>query len=72
MQEEYNGGMHIMMEKLSLDKFEEAYERVQEVVLPTNLVQSDFFSQMTGILNQRIFSSQEHTRFVEHIIKSVH
>ena len=48
MQEEYNGGMHIMMEKLSLDKFEEAYERVQEVVLPTNLVQSDFFSQMTG------------------------
>lgn len=31
MQEEYNGGMHIMMEKLSLDKFEEAYERVQEV-----------------------------------------
>ena len=37
-----------MMEKLSLDKFEEAYERVQEVVLPTNLVQSDFFSQMTG------------------------
>ena len=45
MQEEYNGGMHIMMEKLSLDKFEEAYERVQEVVLPTNLVQSDFFSQ---------------------------
>ena len=37
-----------MMEKLSLDKFEEAYERVQEVVLSTNLVQSDFFSQMTG------------------------
>ena len=62
-----------MMEKLSLDKFEEAYERVQEVVLPTNLVQSDFFSQETKfILNQRIFSSQEHTRFVEHIIKSVH
>ena len=41
-------GYIIMMEKLSLDKFEEAYERVQEVVLPTNLVQSDFFSQMTG------------------------
>ena len=37
-----------MMEQLSLDKFEEAYERVQEVVLPTNLIQSDFFSQMTG------------------------
>ena len=37
MQEEYNGGMHIMMEKLSLDKFEEAYERVQEVVCQQTL-----------------------------------
>lgn len=37
-----------MLEKLSLDKFEEAYERVQEVVLPTNLIQSDFFSRNTG------------------------
>lgn len=36
------------MEQLSLDKFEEAYERVQEVILPTNLIKSDFFSQMTG------------------------
>ena len=46
-----------MMEKLSLDKFEEAYERVQEVVLPTNLVQSDFFSQMTG--NKVYFKPRE-------------
>lgn len=37
-----------MIEKLSLDKFEEAYERVQEVILPTNLIQSEFFSQNTG------------------------
>ena len=36
------------MNQLTLDKFEEAYERVQEVVLPTNLIQSDFFSQTTG------------------------
>ena len=75
MQEEYNGGMHIMMEKLSLDKFEEAYERVQEVVLPTNLVQSDFFSQMTGnkvYFKRKICSIQVLTRYVEHIIKSVH
>lgn len=36
------------MNQLTLDKFEEAYERVQEVVLPTNLIQSDFFSQITG------------------------
>lgn len=37
-----------MIEKLTLEKFEEAYERVQEVILPTNLIQSDFFSQRTG------------------------
>lgn len=36
------------MNQLTLDKFEEAYGRVQEVVLPTNLIQSDFFSQTTG------------------------
>lgn len=36
------------MNQLTLDKFEEAYERVQEVVLPTNLIKSDFFSQVTG------------------------
>ena len=36
------------MNQLTLDKFEEAYERVQEVILPTNLIQSDFFSQTTG------------------------
>ncbi|MCD8020649.1 MAG: threonine ammonia-lyase [Clostridiales bacterium] len=36
------------MNELSLDKFEEAYERVQEVILPTNLIKSDFFSQRTG------------------------
>ena len=37
-----------MMDKLSLDKFEEAYETVQNVILPTNLIQSNFFSRMTG------------------------
>lgn len=37
-----------MRDKLSLDKFEEAYETVQNVILPTNLIQSDFFSRMTG------------------------
>lgn len=36
------------MNQLTLDKFEEAYERVQEVILSTNLIQSDFFSQTTG------------------------
>ena len=37
-----------MMTELTLDRFEEAYEKVQEVVLPTNLIQSDFFSETTG------------------------
>ncbi len=37
-----------MMDALCLEKFEEAYERVQEVILPTNLIKSDFFSQTTG------------------------
>ena len=37
-----------MMTELTLDRFEEAYEKVQEVVLPTNLIQSDFFSEITG------------------------
>lgn len=36
------------MNQLTLEKFEEAYERVQEVILPTNLIKSDFFSQLTG------------------------
>ncbi|HIW59712.1 MAG TPA: threonine ammonia-lyase [Candidatus Anaerobutyricum avicola] len=36
------------MNQLTLEKFEEAYERVQEVVLPTNLIKSDFFSDITG------------------------
>ena len=33
---------------LTLKKFEEAYEIVQQVVHPTNLIESEFFSQMCG------------------------
>ncbi len=36
------------VKELSLEKFEEAYNIVQQVVLPTNLVYSDYFSQQTG------------------------
>ena len=36
------------MKELSLDKFEEAYEVVSRIVLPTNLIKSDFFSETTG------------------------
>lgn len=34
--------------ELSLEKFEEAYNIVQKVVLPTNLIYSDYFSNQTG------------------------
>ncbi len=37
-----------MMTEMTLERFEEAYDKVQEVVLPTSLIQSDFFSEMTG------------------------
>lgn len=33
---------------MTLDKFEEASEKVNEVVLPTNLIYSEYFSQQTG------------------------
>ncbi len=37
-----------MMNELSLERFEEAYETVQRVILPTNLIQSDYFTETTG------------------------
>jgi threonine dehydratase len=36
------------MEELSLQKFEEAAEKVKEATLPTNLVFSEYFSSQTG------------------------
>ena len=33
---------------LTLDKFEEASEKVKEVVLPTNLIYGEYFSEQTG------------------------
>ena len=36
------------MNELSLEKFEEAYELLERVVLPTNLIYSEYFSQSTG------------------------
>ncbi len=37
-----------MMEQLNLDSFEEAYQILRRVVLPTNLIKSDFYSELTG------------------------
>ena len=36
------------MDRLNLESFEEAYDIVQRVILPTNLIQSDYFSSVTG------------------------
>ncbi len=36
------------MKDLSLEKFEEAYEVVQQVILPTNLIKSDYLTETTG------------------------
>ena len=33
---------------LTLDKFEEASEIVQKVILPTNLIYSEYYSAQTG------------------------
>ena len=37
-----------MADELTLKKFEEAYEIIKKVVLPTNLVESEYFSKQTG------------------------
>lgn len=37
-----------IMEALNLESFEEAYDIVQRVVLPTNLIHSDYFSEISG------------------------
>ncbi|MDO4976144.1 MAG: threonine ammonia-lyase [Eubacteriales bacterium] len=36
------------MDQLNLESFEEAYNIIQRVVLPTNLIYSDYFSSRTG------------------------
>ena len=50
---------------LTLDKFEEASEKVKEVTLETKLVYSDYWSQQTGnkvYLSRKTCSSPGHTR----------
>lgn len=37
-----------MSEELTLEKFEEAYEIISKVVLPTKLIESEYFSNQTG------------------------
>lgn len=50
---------------LTLDKFEEASEKVKEVTLETKLVYSDYWSQRPATrftLSRKICSSPGHTR----------
>ena len=49
---------------LTLDKFEEASEKVKEVTLETKLIYSNYLSEQTGN------KVPEHIRYVEPIIKS--
>ena len=49
-----------MMEKLSLDKFEEASEKVKEVTLETKLVYSDYLSDQTG---NKVYLKPENMQF---------
>ena len=37
-----------MSNRLTLENFEKAYEIVQRVVLPTNLIKSDYLTEQTG------------------------
>ena len=59
---------------LTLDKFEEASEKVKEVTTETKLVYSDYFSQQTG---NKVYLKPENMQFthikcVVHIIRSAH
>lgn len=44
----YLNKMEDLTTMMTLDKFEEASERVKEVILPTNLIYSEYYSAQTG------------------------
>ncbi len=48
------------MEKLTLEKFEQASEVVEKVTLKTNLIYSDYFSEMTG---NKVYIKPENMQF---------
>lgn len=59
---------------LTLEKFEEASEKVKEVTLETKLIYSDFLSEQTGnkvYLKPENSSLPVHIRFEEHIVRLV-
>lgn len=63
------------MQMLTLDKFEEASEKVKEVTLETKLVYSDFLSEQTGnkvYLKPENSSLPVHTKCAELITRSAH
>ena len=50
----------MVMEELSLKKFEEAAEKVKEATLPTNLVYSEYFSAQT---NNKVYLKPENMQY---------
>ena len=54
------------MEKLTLQKFEEAAEKVKEVTLQTNLVYSEYFSAQSGNKVYLKLENMQYTRSEEH------
>lgn len=48
------------MEELTLEKFEEAAEKVKEATLPTNLIFSEYFSNQTG---NKVYLKPENMQF---------
>lgn len=49
-----------MLKELSIDKFEEASEKVKEATLPTDLVYSEYFSSQTG---NKVYLKPENMQF---------
>ena len=49
-----------MAEELTLEKFEEAYNIIKKVVLPTKLVESEYYSNLTG---NKVFFKPENMQY---------
>ncbi len=52
---------------LTLDKFEEASEKVKEVTLETKLIYSDFLSDQTG---NKVYLKPENMQFTPELTRS--
>ena len=53
---------------MTLEKFEEASEKVKEVVLATNLIYSEYFSEKTG---NKVYFKPENMQYIIKSVRSV-